>query len=323
MRYFLFMVIFIISGCGPRTSDVTAGDKMVPPGSQNLTGKITISGAYALAPLAEALAVGYKENNPGVEFEVTTTGTGAGLDAITNGEIRLAMVSRSLKDEEREAGYFPVPIAKDAVVLIVNRDNPYLKEVLDMGLDPKTLALLYTGEGAMTWGDLLGVDSDEKVNLFTRGDISGAAELWAGFLFRTQADLKGTKVNGDVEMVERIQGDRFAMGFCNLIFAYDAVTRMRKDNVQVVPIDLDYDRKISSADQPYETLEKIHRAIYLGLYPHALCRKLCLVSMGRPEDPLLVDFLRWTLTEGQTHVSPTGYCEFNHAEKKLALEVIQ
>ncbi|MBM3420806.1 MAG: hypothetical protein FJY11_06705 [Bacteroidetes bacterium] len=89
-----------------------------------------------------------------------------------------------------------------------------------------------------------------------------------------------------------------------------------------MPIDLDFDRKVSSTDQPYETLEKIHRSIYLGLYPHSLCRKLCLVSNGKPDDPLLFDFLRWSFTEGQVYVSPTGYCEFNNAEKKLSIGLL-
>jgi phosphate transport system substrate-binding protein len=320
---FLIVVIYIMSGCAPRTNQEQSAEEAKLPGNYNLTGKISISGAFALSPLARALADGYAAKNPGVEFEIETTGTGAGIDAFSNGAIHLAMVSRPLTDEERAKGFFPVPVAKDAVVLIVNRGNPWLQAILEKGLDPKILAQLFIGENPMTWGELLGTSSGEKVNVFTRGDVSGAASLWASFLFGTQDDLNGTKVVGDAEMVQKIQADKFAIGYCNLNYAYDNVTRERKENIQVVPIDLDYDRKISSANQPYETLEKIHRSIYLGLYPHALCRKLCLVSDGRPTDPLLLDFLRWTLTEGQAVVSPTGYCEFNNAEKKVALEILQ
>lgn len=318
----LLSVIIIITGCNPRPKDRSTGDDLVSAGTRQLSGKISLSGAYALSPLAQALAEGYRLKNPGVEFEVKTTGTGAGLEAITSGEVNLAMVSRPLTDDERHAGFFPVPIAKDAVVLIVNRENPFLPALMEKGLDPKALSLLYTGDQDITWGELLGVNSADKVSLFTRGDVSGAAALWAAFIFSTQNELKGVKVDGDVEMVSRVQADKYAVGYCNLTFAYDNVTRQRKENIQVVPIDLDFDRKISSADQPYETLEKIHRAIYLGLYPHSLCRKLCLVAQGRPEDTLLKDFLRWTLTEGQAYVSPTGYCEFNNAEKKVSLELL-
>ena len=322
LAYILSGVLFIISGCGPRTPQ-QYGNETAPPGSSNLTGKITISGAHALSPLANAFADAYRLQNPGVEFEIKTTGTGAGLDAVTNGTIKLAMVSRPLTDEERAEGFFPVPVAKDAVVLIMNRNNPLLQTVLEQGIDPRTLALAYTGEKEMTWGEMLGTSASEKVNFYTRGDVSGAADLMAKMLYTTPDELKGTKVIGDVEMVAKVQNDVYAIGFCNLVYAYDNVTRERKEGIQVVPLDLDYNRKISSTDQPYEVLEKIHRAIYLGLYPHSLCRKLCLVSYGRPTDPLLLDFLRWTLTEGQKVVSPTGYCEFNNAEKKVALEIIQ
>jgi phosphate transport system substrate-binding protein len=322
-RYLLFVVIYIITGCAPRTTNEQSEDERATPGNYNLSGEITISGAYALAPLARSLAEGYSQKNPGVKFGIETTGTGTGLDAITNGAIHLAMVSRPLTDEERSAGFFPVPIAKDAVVLIINRENPYIQSILERGLDPRILAQVFTGEEQMTWGDLMETSVSDKVNLYTRSDVSGAASLWASFLYSKQSDLKGTPVEGDAEMIQRVQNDKFALGYCNLTYAYDNVTRQRKENIQVVPIDLKYNKKISTADQPYETLEKIHRAIYLGIYPHELCRKLCLVSEGRPTDPLLLDFLRWTLTEGQAVVSPTGYCEFNNAEKKVALEIIQ
>jgi phosphate transport system substrate-binding protein len=322
LAYILSGVLFIISGCGPRTPQ-QYGIETAPPGSSNLKGKITISGAHALSPLAHAFADAYRLQNPGVEFEIKTTGTGAGLEAVTNGSISLAMVSRPLTDEERAEGFFPVPVAKDAVVLIMNRNNPWLQTVLEQGIDPRTLALAYTGEKEMTWGEMLGTSAGEKVSFYTRGDVSGAADLMAKMLYTTPEGLKGTRVLGDVEMVAKVQNDVYAIGFCNLVYAYDNVTRERKEGIQVIPLDLDYNRKISSVDQPYEVLEKIHRAIYLGLYPHSLCRKLCLVSYGRPTDPLLLDFLRWTLTEGQQVVSPTGYCAFNNAEKKVALEIIQ
>jgi len=307
----------------PRNTNMQSESEPVEPGSYNLTGNIRISGAFALTPLARSLADGYSKMNPGVAFEIEATGTGAGLDATSDGAIHIAMVSRSLTDEERAEGYYSVPVAKDAVVLIANRDNPYLGKLLESGLDPKTLATLFTGEKDMTWGELVMTTSSEKVNLFTRGDESGAADLWAGFLFKTRADLKGSPVTGDAAMIEMVQKDKFALGYCNLTYAYNNVTRERVAGIQVIPIDLDYDRKISSTDQPYETIDKIHRAIYLGLYPHELCRKLCFVTRGKTEDKLVLDFLRWSLTGGQQFVSPTGYCEFNNAEKKVSLELLK
>ena len=305
-RYFLFVVIIIISGCTPRNTQEQPSGEQISPGTYNLSGKIKLSGAFALSPLARSLADGYSALNPGVTFEIEATGTGAGLDASSNGAIHIAMVSRPLTDEERAEGLFAVPVAKDAVVLIANRANPYLSTLLERGIDPKTLSTLFTGENEMTWGELMGTTTSEKVKLYTRADVSGAADLWAAFLFKNREDLKGLPVVGDSGMIDRVQGDKFAMGYCNLTYAYDKVSRERVEGIQVVPIDLDYDRKISNSDQPYETLDKIHRAIYLGLYPHELCRKLCFVTKGKPEDKLVLDFLQWSLTEGQEFVKPSG-----------------
>ncbi len=324
VHHFLLVVIIIISGCTqPRNTNLQSESEPVEPGSYNLTGNIKISGAFALSPLARSLADGYSKLNPGVTFEIEATGTGAGLDALIDRSIDIAMVSRPLTDEELGEGLFAVPVAKDAVVLIANRENPYLGKLLESGLDPKSLAALYTGDGDMTWGDLVGTISSEKVDLYTRADLSGAADLWAGFLFKSREDLKGSPVIGDTAMIEMVQKDKFALGYCNLNYAYSNVTRERVGGIQVIPLDLDYDRKISSTDQPYETLDKIHRAIYLGLYPHGLCRKLSFVTYGRTEDKLVLDFLMWSLTEGQQFVSPSGYCEFNNSEKKVSLELLK
>ena len=322
-RYFLFVVIIIISGCTPRNSKEQPSGEQISPGSYNLSGKIKLSGAFALSPLARSLADGYSALNPGVTFEIEATGTGAGLDASSNGAIHIAMVSRPLTDEERAGGLFSLPVAKDAVVIIVNRANPYLSTLLERGIDPKTLTNLYAGEKEMTWGELMGTTASEKVGLYTRADVSGAADLWAAFLFKTRDGLRGLPVVGDSGMITSVQSDKFAIGYCNLNYAYDNVSRERVEGIQVVPIDLDYDRKISSTDQPYETLDKIHRSIYLGLYPHELCRKLCFVTRGKPEDKLVLDFLQWSLTDGQKFVEPSGYCAFNNAEKKVALEMLQ
>lgn len=321
-RYFLFVVIFIISGCTPRNTKVQPVGEGQIPGSYNLKGKIVISGAYALTPLARSLAEGYSKLNPGVMFEIEATGTGAGLEAGSNGAVHIAMVSRPLTDEEMATGLFAVPVAKDAVVLIANPENPYLPTILEKGFDPGVLSKLYKGDGQMTWGELLGADYTEPANLYSRSDISGAAALWAGFLNTTQSGLKGMPASGDTGMLRMIRNDKFSLGYCNLVYAYDNATRAKAEGVQVVPIDLDYDKKITTTDDPYGTLDKLHRAIYLGLYPHGLCRKLSFVTMGVPKDELILDFLRWSLTEGQALVSPSGYCEFNGSEKKVSLELL-
>ena len=76
-------------------------------------------------------------------------------------------------------------------------------------------------------------------------------------------------------------------------------------------------------EQPYETIDRIHRAIWLGLYPEQLCRYLSFVVKKDTGDTLIRDFLNWSLTQGDFCVKKTGYCELTHVEKRLAFEALK
>jgi phosphate transport system substrate-binding protein len=193
--------------------------------------------------------------------------------------------------------------------------------LLTRGIDPQKLQMVFTVED-LTWGEVLDTVSKEKLRPYTRGDVSGAAEIWANFIWKTQADLKGKLVYGDEDMIKRIQQDKYAIGYCNLGYAYDRASGKRLENIQVVPLDLDFDAKVDRKEQPYETIDRIHRAIWLGLYPMSLCRYLSFVVKQDVKDTLIRDFLNWSLTQGDSCVKSTGYCDLNHVEKRLAMDAL-
>ncbi len=82
--------------------------------------------------------------HPGVKIEIIESGTGRGMEAIIGKEADLAMISRPLTDEEKGAGIWTIPVAKDGVAPIVNTKNPYLKRILEMGLSPDELQMVFT-----------------------------------------------------------------------------------------------------------------------------------------------------------------------------------
>jgi|WetSurSiteA1Bulk_404760.scaffolds.fasta_scaffold02274_5 phosphate transport system substrate-binding protein len=293
-----------------------------PESSKVVSGSIKISGAFALYPLAQAWATEYCKLNPGVQFTVEKVGTGLGLDCLRAGTCQLAMISRNLTPEEHAEGMHQIPVGKDAVVLIVNKDNPYIHRLLTRGIDPQKLQAIFTGDLGITWGEVLDTSGKEKLKVFTRADISGAAEIWANFIWKTQTDLKGNLVTGDEEMIKQIQENKYGIGYCNLNFAYDRKSGKRIENIQVVPLDLDFDASVDRKEQPYETVEKIHRAIWLGLYPKQLCRSLSFVVGGNTEDPVIMDFLNWALSQGDSCVKASGFCELTNVEKQIAVEAI-
>jgi phosphate transport system substrate-binding protein len=258
--------------------------------------------------------------HPGVKIVILTGSTGIGIDDLHSKKAQLAMISRPLTDEEVSDSMWTIPVAKAGVAPIVNQRNPYFKRILERGIDPKKLIRLFTGNQPMTWGELLDTASKEKAVVYTRADGSGAAVIWANFLWKESPDLKGIKVVGDDEMIRTIQGNPLGIGYCNFSYAFDSVSGERIKDIQVLPIDLDFDNIIDKKEIPFSNVKKAHRGLWLGYYPKNLTRELTLGSIGKPKDKLIIEFLTYTLTTGQASVGSSGFCELNDVYIRSALE---
>jgi len=312
----------LLAGCGRGKTEKTP-EKIQEPSASGVSGNISISGAFALAPMAKKLADDFMKLHQGIKIEIVETGTGKGLDALIEKKVQLAMLSRPLTDEEREAGIWVVPVAKDGVAPIVNQKNPYLDKLLTQGLSPDEFQKLFTAEKPVKWSDLLGTTGPDNVMVFARADESGAADMLARFLFKSSADFRGTKVTGDHEMIKAVQSNKMAIGFCNFSYAFNGENGERTDNIQVVPFDLDYDNDVDRKETPFENLEAAHRSVWLGFYPDMLCRELTFGSLGKPTDPAVIEFLRYVLTEGQEEIKNSGLCKLNDVYVKSSLELIE
>ncbi len=302
------MVMFL--SCKPRISEKTK-DKIQSETKRDIAGNFTISGAYALYPLVRKWSDDFMKIYPAVKIIVTSGGTGQGIDNLLAKKDQLAMISRPLTVEELKEGIWVVPVAKEGVAPIVNQKNPFFNRILERGITPEKLIRLFTGEKPMTWGELLDTTLKEKAIVYTRADKSGAAVVWANFLWKEGIDLKGIKVVGDDEMIKSIQGNQLAIGYCNFSYAFDTVTGERIKDIQVIPIDLDFDKIIDKKEVPFNNIKKAHRGLWLGYYPKNLTRELTFGSVGKPTDPAILAFLNYTLTAGQAMVAKKGFCELN------------
>lgn len=88
-----------------------------------LSGRIVIAGSTSVAHVMEVLADAYKEMYENVEIEVQQTGSGAGIISAAEGACDIGMISRVLKDEEKEKGIEQTDIALDGIAVIVNKEN--------------------------------------------------------------------------------------------------------------------------------------------------------------------------------------------------------
>ncbi len=315
----LVLCMVLLIGCKPGKSDQKQ-DQLPVESKNEISGSFTISGSYALYPLVKKLSIDFMKIHSSVKIIVTEGSTGLGIDDLIAKKSQLAMISRPLTDEEESEDIWIVPVAKEGVAPIINQSNPFVKRILEHGINPQKFIELFTGNEPMTWGELLDTTSKDRVVFCTRADESGAASVWANFLWKESTDLKGIKVNGDQEMIRNIQGNKLAIGYCNFAYAFDSSSGERVKDIQVIPIDLDFDKLIDRKEVPFTNINKAHRGLWLGYYPKNLTRELTVGSVGKPTDPAILEFLRYILTTGQTEVAGTGLCELNDFYIKKALD---
>lgn len=275
--------------------------------SKELTGTISLSGAFALYPLAIKWAEEFKKLHPKVKIDLSASGAGKGITDVLSGVIDLGMVSREIHTEELKKGAVAFAVAKDAVVPILNTKNPRIKEILAKGLSQTTATNIYISGKIKTWGQVLGTSSTIAIHAYTRSDACGAAETWAAFLGKKQEDLKGTAVYGDPGLAAAVQRDPLGLGFNNIAYAYDFKTKKPNPGLVVLPIDINKNGRIDADEKFYSTSSQLIEAIASGKYPTPPARDLYLVSKGKPSNPTVVAFLKFVLTQGQQHNVPSGY----------------
>jgi phosphate transport system substrate-binding protein len=89
--------------------------------SQNRSG-ITLAGSTSVQPFAERLAELYMHGRRGLEVNVQGGGSSAGIRAVESGICQIGMSSRELHGDETTLT--SIPIAYDAIVVVVNAANP-------------------------------------------------------------------------------------------------------------------------------------------------------------------------------------------------------
>lgn len=284
---------------------LTAGGRDARPAPARES--LTLSGAWALYPLAVRWKEEFTRTRPRVAIDIQAGGAGKGITDALAGVVDIGMVSRGILPVEIAKGAVALPVAKDAVVATVSRKNPLLAVLLRRGLDREALNRIWIRGGAVTWEALTRGRGRTPVHVFTRSDACGAAETWAAFLGGHQEDLHGIGVYGDPGLAEAVRRDPLAIGFNNVNFAYDARTLEPVSGLAVCPIDLDGSGAIEPAEDIYAGRDDLTRAIAAGVYPSPPARELFFVIKEKPARPLLAEFLEWVLGEGQRYVGEMGY----------------
>ena len=285
-----------------------------------LSGEISLSGAFALYPLAVQWASEFQKIHPDVKIDVSAGGAGKGVTDAIAGVVDFGMVSRELSDAELQRGAVGFAVAKDAVVPTINANNPVLADLKRHGVTREVFTALWIKGEKKTWGELAATDNATPVVVYTRSDACGAAETWALYLGGKQEDLQGTAVFGDPGLAAAIQKDVNGLGLNNIGYAYDTKTGKLNPDIAVAPIDVNANGQIDPDEDFYTTKSEVVKAIADGRYPSPPARDLYLVSKGVPTDPVVVAFLKYILTDGQKENASQGYITIPQEKLSASLQ---
>lgn len=268
---------------------------------------ISLSGAFALYPMAVKWSEEYQKEHPEIKFNISAGGAGKGVADALSGAVDLGMLSRAVEQQEIDNGLWFVAVTKDAVIPTINVGNPVLETLKKRGLTKDEFRKIYITGEITNWNQLPGITNDLAVNVYTRSDACGAAATWAEYIGGKQEDLKGTGIFGDPGLAEAVVKDVNGVGFNNTIFLYDLKTGGKNPGIDVIPNDVNGNGTIDPEEAFYDQFSQVLAAIGEGKYPSPPARDLYLVAKGKPQKQAVIDFLNWVVTKGQAFVPEAGY----------------
>ena len=163
----LLAVTLVVGGCGRKQ----AGDDDEPT-------LIRIDGSSTVFPIAEAVAEEFQlADNGRVRVTVGLSGTGGGFKKLCRGDTDISNASRPILTEEMEkcraAGirYLELPVAFDAITVVVNPDNDWVKTLTIADL--KKIWEPAAQGRILKWNEVRAEWPDTRLMLFGPGADSG------------------------------------------------------------------------------------------------------------------------------------------------------
>jgi len=220
-------VTLVMVGCGG--SDDNGGE---------LSGTVRLDGSSTVAPLSEAAAELFQNENPDVQVTVGTSGTGGGFEKFCNGETEISDASRPIADDEVEAcgangiSFEQITVANDALSVLVNPENP-----VDCLSAEQLNQIWAPGSKVKSWGEIDALEPayDESLELYGPGTDSGTFDYFTDAINgeegaqRTDYNNIGEDDNTGIVGVEGSPGGMFYVGFSYYVENQDRVKALAVD----------------------------------------------------------------------------------------------
>jgi phosphate transport system substrate-binding protein len=180
-----FLVVAGLVALAPLAFAACGGDESSGSGSDGgasgLSGTIVVDGSSTVAPLTSAAGEAFNGENPDVDIEVRTSGTGGGFEVFCKGETDISDASRAIKDDEaaacKEGGveYTEVRVASDGITVVTGADAEVGTTCLTFDQLKKAWG---PGSKVSTWKDIDPAFADVELALAGPGSQSGTYDFF-------------------------------------------------------------------------------------------------------------------------------------------------
>jgi len=258
---------------------------------------IEIDGSSTVHPISSAIAKDFQADNK-IPVNVEISGTTGGFEKFCQGEIDIANASRPILKKElktcRESGvvFTELPIAFDAVTVVVNPQNNWVK---DMTVGELKKIWEEAAEGKITnWNQVRASFPDKPLKLYGADNKSGTYDYFTKAVVGKSGDSRNdyTASENDDDLVAGVSKNPNALGY----FGY-AYYEENKDKLTALAID-------NGKGAVLPSRETVEQAKY-----QPLSRPLFIyVNMkSAQKKPLLRDFVNFYIDKAPTIVSSVGY----------------
>ena len=206
------MALSLFAGCGQKANDngTTTG------------GTVSTDGSTSMEKVIGALGESFMEANSGTTFTYNPTGSGSGIQAVSEGRCDIGLSSRALKDDEKASGLKETIVALDGIAIIVNPQNP----VKDLSLEQ--IAKIYTGE-ITNWKDVGGEDAE--IVLIGREAGSGTRDGFESITETKDACQYRQELTSTGDVITTVSQNPNAIGYASLAAIKDSVKALTVNGV--------------------------------------------------------------------------------------------
>lgn len=199
-----------LTGCGSKT-DAPAADSTDSTTETETpaapSGSVSTNGSTSMEKVIGILSEQFMADNSGVSVTYDPTGSGAGIEAASNGSADIGLSSRALKDEEIAGGLTGTTVALDGIAVIVNAGS----KVEDLSVEQ--IAQIFTGE-ITDWSEVGGEAG--TISCIGREAGSGTRDGFESITNTRDACKLDQELTSTGGVIEAVAGNPNAIGYASL-----------------------------------------------------------------------------------------------------------